>query len=164
LIQAVARTIETTLPSPSASVPPSQTTEKGVATILIVDDDEMERRLLQSALEGLYELRFAANGRIAEEILEKDTIDLVVTDLAMPEVNGLRLIRDLRDKGDDVPIIAISGVAAEQLDLAQDYGARIVLFKPVQRDRFLEAVRVSLARRRRWDNWSPGGERPPPGA
>lgn len=125
-----------------------------MATILIVDDDEMERRLLQSVLEGQYDLRFAANGRIAEEILERDSIDLVVTDLAMPEVNGLRLIRDLRDKGDTVPIIAISGVAAEQLDLAQDYGAGIVLFKPVQRDRFLEAVRVSLGHKRRWDSWS----------
>lgn len=135
-----------------------------MATILIVDDDEMERRLLQSVIEGLYDLRFAANGRIAKEILEKDSIDLVVTDLAMPEVNGLRLIRDLREMGDEVPIIAISGVAAEQLDLAQNYGARIVLFKPVQRDRFLEAVRVSLTGKRRWDSWAPGRERPPPHA
>lgn len=124
-----------------------------MATILIVDDDEMERRLLQSVLEGQYDLRFAPNGRVAMTILEKEPIDLVVTDLAMPEMNGLRLIRDLREKGDEVPIIAISGVAPEQLDLAQDYGAGIVLFKPVQRDRFLEAVRVALSGKRRWDSW-----------
>lgn len=128
-----------------------------MATILIVDDDEMERRLLQAFLEDQHELRFAPNGRVAEDIVQREPIDLVVTDLAMPEVNGLRLIRDLRERGETMPIIAISGVAPEQLDLAQDYGAGIVLFKPVHREQFLEAVDASLARRPegKWDVWGP---------
>jgi CheY-like chemotaxis protein len=124
-----------------------------VATILIVDDDEMERLLLESVLEDDHELRFAPNGRVAMEIIRKEPIDLMVTDLAMPEVNGLRLIRELREQRETLPIIAISGAAPDQLDLAQDYGAGVVLFKPVQRDRFLQAVRVCLSGNRNWDVW-----------
>ena len=137
-------------------IPWSDEGGEGVATILIVDDDEMERRLLESVLEEDHELRFAANGRVAEEIIRKDTIDLVVTDLAMPEVNGLRLIRELREQGETVPIIAISGAAPEQLDLAQDYGAGIVLFKPIHRKQFLDAVSHCLEGTRRWDVWGEG--------
>lgn len=127
-----------------------------MATILIVDDDEMERRLLESVLEEDHDLRFAANGRVAEEIVSKDSIDLIVTDLAMPEVNGLRLIRELRAQGETIPIIAISGAAPDQLDLAQDYGAGIVLFKPVHRKQFLDAVRHCLDGTRNWDIWGDG--------
>lgn len=126
-----------------------------MARILIVDDDEMERLLLRSVLEADHELFFAPNGRVAETIIRKEPIDLVVTDLAMPEVNGLRLIRDLREQGETVPIIAISGAAPDQLDLAQDYGAGVVLFKPVHRKQFLEAVHQCLHRSARWDIWGP---------
>jgi CheY-like chemotaxis protein len=126
-----------------------------MATILIVDDDEGERMLLQTVLEGDHELRFAPNGRVAEEIVRRERIDLVVTDLAMPEVNGLRLIRDLREWGETMPIIAISGVAPEQLDLAQDYGAGIVLFKPVHKQQFLTAVARCLDGGQHWDVWGP---------
>lgn len=126
-----------------------------MAKILIVDDDEMERLLLQSVLEEDHELFFAPNGRVAEEIVRKEPVDLIVTDLAMPEVNGLRLIRDLRARGENVPIIAISGAAPEQLDLAQDYGAGIVLFKPVHRKQFLRAVERCLEDRPLWDVWGP---------
>lgn len=55
-----------------------------MARILIVDDDEMDRLLLRTVLEDDHELRFAPNGRVAEKIVRRETIDLVVTDLAMP--------------------------------------------------------------------------------
>lgn len=126
-----------------------------MARILIVDDDEMERLLLQSVLEEDHELFFAPNGRVAEEIVRKEPVDLVITDLAMPEVNGLRLIKDLRSQGETMPIIAISGAAPEQLDLAQDYGAGIVLFKPIHRQQFLRAVRTCLEDLPMWDVWGP---------
>lgn len=128
-----------------------------MARILIVDDDEMERVLLRSVLEAQHELLFAPNGRVAEDIIEKEQVDLVVTDLAMPEVNGLRLIRDLRARGEIMPIIAISGAAPEQLDLAQDYGAGIVLFKPIHRQQFLDAVQRCLDDLPPWDVWGPRG-------
>ena len=118
-----------------------------MARILIVDDDEMERRLLKSGLERTHDVVFAPNGRVAEDIVERDTIDLVVTDLVMPEVNGLRLIRDLRDRGEMMPIIAISGAAAEQLDLAEDFGAELTLMKPIDLDEFIRAVEQCLSRR-----------------
>lgn len=116
----------------------------GMAKILIVDDDEMERLLLQACLEGEHDLVFAANGRIAERLVKDEPIDLIITDLAMPEINGLRLIKDLREEGETMPIIAISGAAPEQLDLAQDYGAQVVLYKPIERDRLSAAVSECL--------------------
>lgn len=126
-----------------------------MARILIVDDDEMERLLLRSVLEEDHELFFAPNGRVAQEVVRKEPVDLIVTDLAMPDVNGLRLIKDLRAQGETMPIIAISGAAPEQLDLAQDYGAGIVLFKPIHRRQFLDAVRRCLEDRPTWDVWGP---------
>ena len=99
-----------------------------MANILIVDDDEMERRLLQTTLDAEgHELFYAPNGRVAGKIILRGDIDLVVTDLAMPEVNGLRLIKELRKDGEIMPIIAISGSVPEQLDLALDYGATVAL-------------------------------------
>ena len=58
----------------------------------------------------------------------------------MPGLNGLRLIRQIRDVGNNVPIIAISGVNADQLLMAEDYGANVTLFKPVDRELLLQLV------------------------
>ena len=122
-----------------------------MAKILIVDDDEMDRVLLQACLEDRHHLMFAPNGQVAERIIRSEPVDVVITDLAMPEINGLRLIRDLRDSGEKLPIIAISGAAPEQLDLAQDYGANVVLYKPIDNDRINDAVSSCL--RERPDEW-----------
>ena len=116
-----------------------------MANILIVDDDEMQRLLLQTILDAEgHELFYAPSGRVAKEIILRRAIDLVVTDLVMPEVNGLRLIKELREDGETMPIIAISGIVPEQLDLALDYGATIALYKPIKREKLLGAVRSCL--------------------
>jgi CheY-like chemotaxis protein len=101
----------------------------------------LERTILESA--G-HELFFAGNGEVALTVLKEHPIDLVVTDLAMPEFNGLRFIKELREDGVTTPIIAISGWASDQLDLAKDYGADATLFKPVDGDELLSAVQSVL--------------------
>ena len=103
-----------------------------MSLILIADWDEVERVHLWRILEkGGHELLFARDGQQAVEIWEKYPIDLVITELLMPELSGLRLIRELtvRDRG--VRIIAISLENADQLDLAEDFGAMRILYKPV---------------------------------
>lgn len=125
-----------------------------MAHILIVDDSEEERLLLRAALEPQgHDFLFAANGRVAKEVLERQPVDVIITDLAMPEINGLRLIRELREEGCVLPIVAISGVSPEQLDLAAEYGAGALLVKPVDREELTEAVNRCLEqpRRRIWD-------------
>jgi CheY-like chemotaxis protein len=70
----------------------------------------------------------------------------------MPVVNGLRLIRDLREAGDTIPIIAVSGQNADQLMLAEDYGANAAVMKPLRKEAFLKVVDQVLSDTR--DTWS----------
>jgi CheY-like chemotaxis protein len=72
-------------------------------------------------------------GEIALERVRKGGLELVVTDLAMPSFNGLRLIQALREMHRDTPVIAVSGQNAEQLTLAEDFGAVATLIKPLDR-------------------------------
>ena len=125
-----------------------------MAKILIVDDDEGERLLLQACLERDHELVFAREGEAATEIVNREPIDLLITDLAMPQINGLRLIKALREDGETMPIIAVSGSAPEQLDLAVEYGANAVLYKPIELAELRGVVKALLsADISRWDPW-----------
>jgi two-component system phosphate regulon response regulator PhoB len=118
-----------------------------VARILVVDDEETDRVILKAALEsGGHLVLFASDGTSALDVCRRESIDLVVTDLAMPGGGGLRLIRELREAGDPVQILAVSGRAREHLVLAEDYGADGTLFKPVQVDELLDTVRRLLPR------------------
>jgi CheY-like chemotaxis protein len=116
-----------------------------MATILIVDDEEMERLLEKTILEGAgHQLLFAADGEAALKICKERDVDVVITDLAMPGFSGLRLIKELRLEGLDVPIVAVSGWAADQLDLADEYGADLTLFKPVEAEQLKGAIDKAL--------------------
>jgi len=129
-----------------------------MARILVVDWDEIERVHLWTILEEAgHQLLFASDGKVALEVWERNPIDLVVTELAMPELNGLRLIQELVKLDAGVRIVAISAISADQLDLAEDFGANTILYKPVTRDSILQAVEESLEaprpRRDQWDQW-----------
>jgi DNA-binding response OmpR family regulator len=124
-----------------------------MARILIVDDEEMERVLGAAILESEgHELLYAGDGEVAYELCRTKDPDVLITDLAMPRSSGLRLIRELREHNFSIPVIAISGWAADQLDLAHEYGADFILFKPLDGDELLATVRKALQLR---------GERPP---
>lgn len=126
-----------------------------MAKILIVDWDEIERVNLWSILEDEgYELLFASDGNAALKVWEEKTIDLVITELAMPELNGLRLIRELVERDPGVRILAISAISADQLDLAEDFGAGAILYKPVEPRALLSAVEELMeGPRSRSDRW-----------
>ena len=81
-----------------------------MATILIVDDEPFMREMLQDILEECgHEVRTASDGAEAETALTGPTPDLVITDILMPNKGGLTLIRTLRARSAEVPVIAISG-------------------------------------------------------
>jgi len=119
--------------------------EIAVARILVVDWEEEERVYLWSVLENAgHELLFAANGQAALNIWDGTDVDLVITELYLPELNGLRLIKGLMERDRDVLIVAISDISADQLDLAEDYGACHVLLKPVDPPTLLAGVNKAL--------------------
>jgi CheY-like chemotaxis protein len=116
-----------------------------MARILIVDDEEMERLLGRTALEGAgHQLLFAPNGEVALRTYQNHDIDLVITDLTMPDMNGMLLIEQIMAENNHALIIAVSGVSPEQLELAESIGANRTLQKPYGASELLEAVTQTL--------------------
>jgi CheY-like chemotaxis protein len=117
-----------------------------VARILIVDDEESERMLLQAILEHAgHETCFAQDGEEALRQYAMKKIDVVVTDLQMPEVHGFELITVLRDFAEPPGVVAISGTGPFQLHMAEALGAKYTLSKPVDPPLLLDAVDRALA-------------------
>ena len=118
-----------------------------MATILIIDDEEGIRALLRTTLEAAgYEVTEAANGREGLERYRHRQTDLVITDILMPELNGLDMILALTREFLHAKVIAISGGDGETnvLDVAKLLGARRTLHKPFCMPKLLDAVRYEL--------------------
>ena len=119
-----------------------------MATILIIDDEAPIRALLRSTLEAAgYEVTEASNGRIGLERYRHKPTDLVITDMLMPELNGLDMLLELTREFLHAKVIAISGAGGEQnvLDVAKLLGARQTFQKPLSMPQLLSAVRYELA-------------------
>jgi len=99
--------------------------------VLIVDDEEDVRNLLRDVLDYLgYETADACNGRQALEILSEQDFDLVMADLYMPEMDGLSLLRSIKEES-DLPVIIFTGYAVTTTtDGMADLGADGYLRKP----------------------------------
>jgi len=119
------------------------------ARILVVDDEAGVRGFLRAVLEqDGYNVIEAADGKQALQMVRAGQVDLVITDLVMPEQEGLEIIRALRRDVPGVGIIAISGAFAGQLlKVAQLLGADAVLSKPVSSELLLAKVAEVLERR-----------------
>jgi two-component system response regulator (stage 0 sporulation protein F) len=118
-----------------------------MASILIIDDEDTIRKLLRAVLETEgYEVTEAANGRIGLEQYRQKPTDLVITDILMPELNGLDLLLELTRDFLDAKVIAISGLGGEKnvLDVAKLLGARRTIQKPFSLPQLLDAVRYEL--------------------
>jgi CheY-like chemotaxis protein len=119
--------------------------------ILLVEDDEAVRGVLRKALLSCgYEVEEAANGIAAMAAYRRQPCDLVITDLVMPEKDGLDTIRELRRVNPTVKIVAMSGGAGMlgpgqlYLESARLFGAYRVLAKPFTPSALLTAVRETL--------------------
>lgn len=119
------------------------------ARILLVDDDALLRKTLRSTLESAgHRVEEAANGADGLRRLLIGSFEILVTDLVMPEREGLELIQEVRSLIPDLPVIAISGAFDGQfLQLAKTFGATAALQKPLPPDRLLQAVNTILQRR-----------------
>lgn len=117
------------------------------ATILAIDDDPEARALLSSLLgkDGLgHKVLLAADGEDGLASYRRNEPDIVITDLAMPRLNGVALIEVLGGVFPDSKVIAISGKGPDHLRRARDVGAVATLSKPVQIGELRLAVEEAL--------------------
>lgn len=118
--------------------------------ILIVDDYLEFRRMLSRLLESAgYRVREAENGAEALQMHRSAPADLIITDILMPEKEGLETIRELRREYPDIKIIAMSGGGqagtGTYLNLAEKLGASRTFIKPFEVLDLLEAVKELTA-------------------
>ena len=121
-----------------------------MAKILLIDDDEPVRLVTRRFLEGAgHDVTEARNGREGVDLYHSGPVDLVITDMIMPEQEGVETVRKLLDESPRLKIIAISGGGRAHftgfLGVAKALGAKHTLEKPYTRDQLLEAVDRVLA-------------------
>ena|SRR5688572_13464508 len=117
--------------------------------ILLVDDDDALRKLLRLALVKLgHAVVEARNGKEALALQRKEPFELILTDLIMPEKEGLETIEEFREKFPEVRIIAMSGggrvSATDYLKIAKVMGADGILTKPFSNDEMAAAIGAVL--------------------
>ncbi len=122
-----------------------------MSRILVIDDDDLVRDTLVRILTRAgHDAIGAKDGRDGVKQFQLQPPDLIVTDVIMPEQDGIETVLQLRRSDATLPIIAISGGgrarAMQFLETAQKLGADLVLPKPVKQQELLAAVSQLLAR------------------
>ena len=120
------------------------------ARILVVDDEKSMRDLLSITLEKEgYDVLTAAGGEPAIEALHRETVDAVITDLRMPKVDGLQVLRVAKEISPDTAVIVITAVASTETAVeAMKLGAYDYITKPFKLDEVNLIVRNALERKR----------------
>jgi DNA-binding NtrC family response regulator len=115
------------------------------ASILIVDDEEKTRRILQINLQNSYNLHLAGNGRDALKILQSNTIDIVLTDLKMPEIDGTEVLKEVQKSVHPIPVIIMTAYGTIENAVAMmKHGAFDYIVKPVNLDQIDVALNRAL--------------------
>ncbi|WP_341908822.1 response regulator [Ferrovibrio terrae] len=120
-----------------------------MAHILVIDDNAEFREILRSHLEANgHQVALAGNGDQGLAVLDRGGIDIVLTDILMPQRDGIEVLRAAKQHWPGLPVIAISGGgwidAGDLLGMAERLGADLVLQKPVRRDDLISAVDAAL--------------------
>lgn len=122
-----------------------------MANILVIDDDDIFRDVLVSALrQAGHTVREAGDGNEGLRLFHEQPAELVLTDIVMPEKEGLDTIRDLHREFPAARIVAMSGGLAHDpklyLHMAEKFGATAVLAKPFQLTELYQTVNAALAK------------------
>lgn len=118
--------------------------------ILIIDDDAVIQSVFSQLLESKgYSVETASEGKEGLKKMHARTPDLIITDIMMPEMDGLEVVQNIRNYHPGLPVIAISGgmqtASMNFLPLAERFGACKVFEKPLSLVKLLEAVQELLA-------------------
>jgi two-component system chemotaxis response regulator CheY len=120
-------------------------------SILVVDDVPEIQRFVARCLEPAgHAISFASSGHEAARIAKESPVDLLITDVLMPDGDGLELIRDVKQMRPSVRILAISGGGNSLTPqycttVAKAMGAHAVLMKPFQRETLLGGIAAAIA-------------------
>lgn len=114
--------------------------------ILFVDDDEDIRTSMQRLLARRFAQTFLAeNGQQALEIYRQEKPDLIVTDMHMPVISGIEMIKEIRKSDQKIPIVVMSAFSDnESIENAYAIGASDYVNKPINRDSFFEILKKNL--------------------
>jgi two-component system chemotaxis response regulator CheY len=121
------------------------------ASILVVDDTPAILMVVQGFLEPEgYRITTVRNGKAALRELEAGAFDLVLTDILMPDMEGLELIRRIKKNFPTLPVIAMSGGGQymegdRTLGMARSLGAHAILSKPFKGEALLKCISAALA-------------------
>jgi CheY-like chemotaxis protein len=122
-----------------------------MAHILLVEDSpEVSMSVREILLSAGHTVEEAPNGNMALAALGGRKFDLVISDIWMPEMDGIALLKQIRGSGNKVPVVVISGGAPNApltytAPLASTFGANVVVYKPFEKEELLKAVADALA-------------------
>ena len=120
-----------------------------MATILVIDDEPVDRMIVAEVLraEG-HDVVEASNGAEGIKAIDKADLDVLVTDLIMPDKDGIETIMEIRQSNPDLKILAVSGGGRHgdlsSLEVAKDLGADSTLAKPIDAERLIAIVNELL--------------------
>ena len=117
--------------------------------VLLVDDDKEFRRAMKKMFEKSgYGIRIACDGQEALDALSEEEFDLIISDLRMPNLDGLEMMGELRRRGLEIPIIFLTafGEVESYMDL-MNLGAFEYVNKPVKSQEILEIAKRAIASR-----------------
>lgn len=118
------------------------------STVLIVDDQEELRSLIELAfLEEGFDTLTALNGKEAFSIFEKQNVDVIVSDVRMPIMDGIELLKNVRIKNVNVPFFLMTGHSDVDSEGAKKIGANGYFLKPFTYDELLLAVNESISKK-----------------
>src|ERR1700749_3583120 len=122
-----------------------------MAHILLVEDSPEVSMTVREILENAgHSVDEAESGTAALKVLKTNKYDLIVSDIWMPGMDGIALLKEIRGSGNDIPVVVISGGAPNApltytAPLAATFGANIVVYKPFEKAELLKAVETVLA-------------------
>lgn len=109
--------------------------------LLLVDDDISSMSALTNLLQHDYKLKMASNGADALKIFKKEPIDVVITDINMPKMTGVELLRSIRERSNDAYVIVVTGYPNnDNMQDADKYGAYAFFTKPIDVERFMRSL------------------------
>jgi CheY-like chemotaxis protein len=126
-------------------------TPLGTTTVLLVEDHEDSRQMYAEFLRLQFHVVEAVDGLGALELMQQNAPDIVVTDLALPRMDGFELVQRMRadERLRNVPVIALSGFSGAEFETrARAVGSDVVLQKPCLPDELARAVELAARSRK----------------
>ena len=143
------------IPSTDAPTPLEETSENSKDRILLVEDNDEVRRITGEYLETFYDVRYAANGKQAIDILDRENINLLITDLMMPEMDGYELCEFVKSdiRYSHIPVIQLTAKTSLQDKIkGLEYGSDAYVEKPFSLEFLHTQIENLLENRRRLRN------------